>query len=259
MRLDINIAAGLPSPGDDGFQGAQLGSQMGHLLARMEFDYPTQMLAVVKVNNGDGTYDCHRPGTNIYMSRVETISAVLAQRISVGMTVLIRFFRRDRNKPYIVRIGGLALFSGALAWPAYRSDFSRGNQLAGNYSAGTPAGSALSVDDPIQWRHSNGTTYAWRETAATFYLKSVDAEGASVQVELDKAWHDIILSGDYVVGMNSAATSGLTGGLPVHFVHTTGQICVECRSASTLALIWQACLATFDIEVDDPDGGIGVG
>lgn len=258
MRLDINISAGL-SPGDDsGFQGALLGSQMGHLLARMEFDYPTQMLAVVKVDNEDGTYDCHRPGTSIYMSRVETISPQLALQIAVGMTVLIRFSRRNRGKPYIVRIGG-GLLSGAIAWPAYRADFARGNRLPGNYSAGTPAGSALSVDDPIQWRHNNGTTYVWRETAATFFLKSVDAEGATVQVELDKVWHDIILSGDYVVGMNSAATSGLTGGLPVHFVHTTGQICVECRNASTLALSWQTCLATFTIEVDDPGGGIGVG
>lgn len=117
MRLDINISAGLPSPGDDGFQGAQLGSQMGHLLARMEFDYPTQMLAVVKVDNDDGTYDCHRPGTSIYMSRVETISPVLAARISVGMTVLIRFFRRDRSKPYIVRVaGGIAPAADQAYW-----------------------------------------------------------------------------------------------------------------------------------------------
>lgn len=135
MRLDINIQGG-PPPGDDsGHQAAQLGTQMGHLLARMEFDYPIQMLAVVKVDNGDGTYDCHRPGTNIYMSRVETISPVLAQAIAVGMTVLIRFFRRDRTKPYIVRVAGgikpeLAEF---LIWAC-----SRGNHC-GNFMAHTPA------------------------------------------------------------------------------------------------------------------------
>lgn len=118
MRLDINISAGMP-PGDDGSAtraAAQIAGQMGHLLSRMEFDYPTQMLAVVKVDNDDGTYDCHRPGTSIYMSRVETISPVLAQRISVGMTVLIRFFRRDRNKPYIVRVAGGIAPASALGW-----------------------------------------------------------------------------------------------------------------------------------------------
>lgn len=144
MRLDINIAAGGPPEGDgSAAQAAQLavqmGHQMGHLLARMEFDYPTQMIAMVKVDNGDGTYDCDRPGTSIYMSRVETISAVLAQRIAVGMTVLIRFFRRDRGKPYIVRVtGGLAQELENLGWVCSRANWKN------NFSAGE-SGEAPSI------------------------------------------------------------------------------------------------------------------
>jgi len=256
LRLDIDISG---QPGDDGdLRAVQDAAQLGARLGRMRFDYPDQMLARVKVDNGDGTYDCDRPGTNILMRRVPVESLTLVTPIAVGMTVLVRFYNRDRSKPRIVQIAGGLNPEGTQDWPAYRQSYSRTNALEGNRQDGTPSASDLGADDPVQWRHGEGYTYVWRETAApAFYLRKVTEDGFT-QVTLDKVWHDIILSTDAVVGMNSAASSGLTGGLPVHFAHTSGQICVECRSKDDLSLNWQHCLETFTVTVED-EGGIGVG
>lgn len=116
MRLDISIDAGMPE--DDGdLRAAQDGAQLGALLARMRFDFPDQMLARVKVDNEDGTYDCDRPGTNIDMRSVPVESLTLVTPIAVGMTVVIRFYNRDRSKPRIVQIaGGLNPFDILTFW-----------------------------------------------------------------------------------------------------------------------------------------------
>lgn len=105
MRLDINTS--IPFPEDDsGIRAAQEGAMLGAKLARMRFDFPDQMLARVAVDNDDGTYDCDRPGTSIYMSAVPVDSPLLTVPIAVGATVLIRFYNRDRSKPRIVMVAG---------------------------------------------------------------------------------------------------------------------------------------------------------
>lgn len=107
MRVDITL--GVPRPPDDGddpLDGIIAGSTLGAMLARMAFDYPDQMLARIKTDHGDGTYTCDRPGTNILMKMVPSNSPELAEQLAVGMTVVIKFYNRDRKRPYIVRIAG---------------------------------------------------------------------------------------------------------------------------------------------------------
>lgn len=106
MRLDIPISVPFPEDGGEGIRAAQDGAILGAKLARMRFDYPDQMLARVAVVNGDGTFDCDRPGTLIYMTAVPVDSPLLDVAIAVGATVLIRFTNRDRGKPRIVAVSG---------------------------------------------------------------------------------------------------------------------------------------------------------
>lgn len=102
------------------------------MLARMRFDYPDQMLARVAVVNGDGTYDCDRPGTDIYMSAVPLATMDLLAHIVKGATVRIKFYKRNRQLPRIVAVAGYSLEAFV------RSDWScaRGNPRQ-NFLAGS--------------------------------------------------------------------------------------------------------------------------
>lgn len=112
------------------------GAQIGSMLARMRFDYPDQMLARVATDNEDGTYDCDRPGTLIYMSAVPVASISLAVHIVVGATVLIKFYNRDRRKPRIVAVaGGLGAEEAATFYWVSSHGTSRGSFLAGAESS----------------------------------------------------------------------------------------------------------------------------
>lgn len=145
MRVDITL--GVPRPPDDGddpLDGIIAGSTLGAMLARMAFDYPDQMLARIKTDHGDGTYTCDRPGTNILMKMVPSNSPELAEQLAVGMTVVIKFYNRDRNKPYIVRIaGGLAPEGEPLGWMCSRANWQ--NNFIGGPSGEVPSISADSA------------------------------------------------------------------------------------------------------------------
>lgn len=119
MRLDVGIGVPGGSDSDDAqvVEALRQGAQIGSMLARMRFDYPDQMLARVATDNDDGTYDCDRPGTLIYMSAVPVASIALAVHIVVGATVLIKFYKRDRRKPRIVAVaGGLGPEEALIGW-----------------------------------------------------------------------------------------------------------------------------------------------
>lgn len=134
MKLDIGIGVSEPDRGQGGdiVEALRQQVQAGHMLARMRFDYPDQMLARVATDNGDGTFDCHRPGTDIYMSAVPVASMALLVHIVVGATVLIKFYKRDRRKPRIVRVsGGVGGETAATFYWVSSHGTPRGSFLAG--------------------------------------------------------------------------------------------------------------------------------
>lgn len=238
-----------------------------------EFAYPDQQLMRIATDNGDDTYDCDRPDTDIYMKRVPTSRLVGSNFLTVGQTVVVKFYSRDRRKPYIAGLSSMR-FEGTEAvieyWLSWGRSFFRYHGLTADYTESSISAEE-SHDNPVHYRVGAEGLYCWSSYQSTLgegedppdnwgQIHSPDSSANTAKV-----WHDLLLSEPddqthFIVGLNSETTDvELNDGSPTGPTWTEGQVCVFAINSETMAEEWQTCLETFEIEGEDDGGGIDFG
>lgn len=255
MRVDITL--GVPRPPDDGddpLDGIIAGSTLGAMLARMAFDYPDQMLARIKTDHGDGTYTCDRPGTNILMKMVPSNSPEFAEQLAVGMTVVIKFYNRDRRKPFIWRIAG-GFEEAAMLWPRVTGNVRNSFSADANYDfdASMSEVEILSSDHEGD-DYGAGSVILGYTIAGVEYMavltRASDGKVIVVGFDLADPTTPAFFSdpGDGTTGLTGTTFSHQMNPLAFHFCEDTSQLVVIGFSSPGRVILLDAVTGEIDLD-----------